>query len=689
MGSVSFNFTTAGHAEVEAAFKSIGKAARQAKTEVAASLRGQASAHQAHARKVEATAKKAEDATARAEAKRVKEVQKSSQKIQREYDKDARAAEKAAARAYKANQRVHAARVKAFGKAAGAVGGAVAGAGLTAGALALGTIGAASRDAMRLQEASNRLSINSRGAGQKFVDSNALQKEFSATAIGTPGIKAQDIAEGVGRFVAKTGDLETGRSLQGVAATVASASGTDIKDIFDSMADLSSKFQIKDIEMMKQSLADLFLQSKEGSFELSDMASQIAKSAAAAEKFGFDKSPKGVKELGGLLQLARKATGSPEQAATAMDSMLSQLTTKSGDLAAKGINVFDKKTGKANNIQDVLVDLVSKTGGADMAKKKAGVATILGEQGSRGISTLMSKFEEGFNSAGPKATDAEKTAAGIKAMRAELDKTINVQSTYSEVQLDAAQAQTDMSAKLTAAWERLTASAADDLAPALTNLVSELAGNEQIWSVAAFAVDVLSENAKFASDALKLFGVGLGATKTHAQVAQDAGKQISRLDKERQGIFAKARAGTATDEDLARLDQLNSEMANQRGIKKDAEGKAATTDLKTAGLQMTEEEFKKRRLEELKGSGFTDAVKNRIVDDEAQRIKDNPDQGGKRTAAQEAFQVEIANQKAIADSAINTAKNMALTAEEAAKLHEIFRDAANAAREQPLGNRPR
>ena len=79
----------------------------------------------------------------------------------------------------------------------GQVKGAVIGGVLAAGALGVGVAGAAGRDALRLRELSNRLSISARGAGQEAVDPKALQAEFQRTAINTPGQTAAGVAEAV------------------------------------------------------------------------------------------------------------------------------------------------------------------------------------------------------------------------------------------------------------------------------------------------------------------------------------------------------------------------------------------------------------------------------------------------------------------------------------------------------------
>jgi cation transport ATPase len=50
----------------------------------------------------------------------------------------------------------------------------------------VGTVESAARESIALQESTNRLSINARGAGEEFVDPTVLRKEFEQAAVATP-----------------------------------------------------------------------------------------------------------------------------------------------------------------------------------------------------------------------------------------------------------------------------------------------------------------------------------------------------------------------------------------------------------------------------------------------------------------------------------------------------------------------
>jgi hypothetical protein len=242
---------------------------------------------------------------------------------------------------------------------------------------------------------------------------------------------------------------------------------------------------IKGEGQMKEVMAALIAQGKSGSFELRDAASLFPRLAAAAGGFGVEKSAQGVKTLGALTQVARGATGSGEQAATAVENIFTNLKMKSGKLQGMGVQVFNKD-GTSRNIVDILTESVAKVGGKDLAKKQAGLQQIFGEQGGRAINPLTSAYIDTFTAqmkSGAKEQDA--IAAATKAVRKKMTDFIDGAGDWKEVQKDAAKAQESATAKLTAAWERLVASAGDKLAPSLAKLADGLADGRLLDAMAA------------------------------------------------------------------------------------------------------------------------------------------------------------------------------------------------------------
>jgi hypothetical protein len=447
------------------------------------------------------------------------------------------------------------------GGALAAVGGVAYGVGRDLAGRAFDAVGAAARDAIKLGDLANRVSIAGRQAGQEAVDPRILQKEFQNTALATPGVKATDVAEAVGAFVSLTGDLATARKSQGTFATVASASGADVKDVATAAASLSEKFDVKGAEEMQQALATLTMQGKSGAFEIKDAAIQFQRLASAADSFDIGKGGQAVAVLGGISQIARKGTGNARQATTAVENIFAGLTQKREMLEGDGVK-FTNANGSKRDIRDLLIDTISTVGGNDMGKKESGLLSIFGKQGIRGVNPLLAAYSQTFQKT--EGTEAQKTAAATERLRKMFEENINVAGDWKDIQKDAALAQQSSSAILEAAWEQLRSSTADALVPAIKELtpqiptiVGALGG---LAEAAASATAVLGGMAGFLKDN------GL-IDSTEAFKAPKNQADIKQLDKEIGTLEAKGDNRTlAENNKLDRLkDVRRSGLANLEG----------------------------------------------------------------------------------------------------------------------------
>jgi len=519
VAEIIYRFTASGYDTVAQAFKSVHKASQEygkgaeqaygqasraagtsAQKQVAAGERAAGANERAVAREAKA-AEKAEAAKVRAAEKALAHVAKIRERYfaeqQKAGEKAERAAEKAAEKEARAHERalkhVQGVRERYFAEqrrlqeraevnarreradTLSSIGGHafrfLGGAALSAATAATGVVGAAARDSLRLQDASTRISIQSRQHGMNFVDPTALRKEFEGAAAQAPGVTAADIAEGVSTFVSRTGELNVARQNAKTFATVASATGTDVRDVVASAADLFQKFDIKTVEGMRDAFASLTAQGKKGAFELRDAAATLSPVAAAASAFGIGKGAGALRTLGGLTQIARSSTGSAAEAATAVQDMFIELQAKGGKLK-NHFKVDVYKDGKARDIRDILVDSISRIGGTDITKKMAGLTEVFGIRGLRAINPLITKYNEAYQ--GASGTKEERQAAGIAAIRSAFASAIDAAGDWKDVVQDATKAQESTSASLTAAWESVVAQVGDRLVPALIPLVADL-----------------------------------------------------------------------------------------------------------------------------------------------------------------------------------------------------------------------
>lgn len=403
--------------------------------------------------------------------------------------------------------------------AGGAIGiGAAAIAGTTA------LVGAAAKDAMRLQEQANRISINARLSGKDYVDPTQLRKEFEQTAINTPGIKSVDVAEAVQAYITRTGDVKTARANQGTFATISSATGADIREVAGAAAELAQKFDISSIDEMREAMAALTYQGKEGAFELADAAERFPKMAAAASAFGFTKGAKGLRTLGGLSQIAQSATGESRVTATAVEAMLRQFVSQADKIKTMTggkVNVFkDKGRTQTNDIQSLIVDTISGVGG-NLTK----IQDIFGDEGKKALLPLIATFNEAQKAAGPKATQKERVEAGKTAIRTQLSKAIDAPGSWADVQQDAGRAQESASAKMDAAWEKLQAVVGSRLVPVLTDMATRLADSTELFDALAIALNALI-------DFFEYIGLVKRKDRTTNTVREESEKKIDRAEQE-------------------------------------------------------------------------------------------------------------------------------------------------------------
>lgn len=589
MPQIVYRFSASGHADVARAFKSIGdQAAKSATAEQRAAARGEAAATKAAAAK-ERAASKADAAATRAAAK-------SEALANRAADAEIRAVKRVADAKTREHRRAmdHVARIRdrhflaeqrqgermeekaraTRNKRLGVVGN-LAGAALMTGASAIGMAGAgavglAARKEFDLRSKARDIAISTRGAGKTAVDPEVLAREFQATARATPGQSAGDVADAVKTFTTKTGNLDMARKLQGTFATTASATGANVSDISGAAADLMQKFDIKSIEDMQEAMAKLTFQGKKGAFELKDAAAELPSIASAAQRFGLDKGLKGVKTLGGIMQIAREATPSGAEAATSVEQMFTQLVAKSGKLKSaewggKAVNVFDEK-GNAREIQDVLVDVIKNVGGDDMEKKKQGLQGVFDVRGIRAVSPLIDAYAQAIK----EGTDP------VKAMRAKMTDAIEAAGNWTDIQEDAAMAQESSGARLSAAWEAFSAQVGDAVVPSLVKMIEAVTANGSTFETLAGVAGVLAEAFVGLFDVLKKVP-GVGALfkekpKSTAEALAEAekdvdkanralagGKSFDQLSPEQQKKINEANKRYA---DLSMTEELNQQAAN-------------------------------------------------------------------------------------------------------------------------------
>lgn len=404
----------------------------------------------------------------------------------------------------------------------------------TAGAAMLGVGGAALAasavsDATKLDETTRRLVIQGTMPGEKSKhDPDELRKKFEQTGIET-GIAPQAVAEGVAQFVTKVGDLDTAVANMKVFATVAQATGASVQEIASSSADLSEKLGIKDVNDMSKALAMLTVQGKKGAFELRDLAAYLPEVSAAASTFGV-KGVKGTVQLGGMMQIARRATGSGAEAATSVEAMFRQMVAKSGDIQSgdafggRKVSIF-----QGNDPTKPLRDFYDIIG--DMLEASRGNVEELGKtfdvRGVRAVNPLITTFREASDKAGGGDKGAK---AGRAAVMAALKDASEVKAEFSDIEKDAQAAMKSFSIQLDIIGASMKRDVGAVLLPELIRLAPTVAALvPAVGHAAKLFVDLVKFLTEHPFQALAVvIAAQLAADFTKAKLGDLVGKLITR-----------------------------------------------------------------------------------------------------------------------------------------------------------------
>lgn len=342
------------------------------------------------------------------------------------------------------------------------------------------TISGAFQRNVTLERLSQEASNSARLAGQT-VSPGAVEQRVRDVST-RRGMGREDAASGVFGFQKLTGDLTMGLSLLDKMAERSAATATSVTDYAAAMGNVSNA--LGDIPNKEQRILEIMdaitVQGARGAVEVSDMATQMARVAAAAGKFGGDKG-ENIKMAGALVQMARAEGGAPS-AAEASRSVVGFANNfqKSARLAA-----FEKITGKSaftdsgktqlRGMRDLVKDSLLATGGNREEMNKIFMDVI----GARAVET----FTKAFNAAG----GGEK---GIAAMDAKVAGLTN-NTTLSQSTLDELNAQRE---NTQAAKVQRFQNTMDDVAQKVQ--VSLLPALERLAPVALTVAEVLGSLAK-------------------------------------------------------------------------------------------------------------------------------------------------------------------------------------------------
>jgi hypothetical protein len=286
-----------------------------------------------------------------------------------------------------------------------------------------------------------------KGAAGHLQNAGDIQKEAMQVAMATATDSTKAL-EGLQKFVAITGDLETGRAILGDMAKLSNATGSSLEEVVDAAGEISAKLgDIPDkANVINAVMRQIGGAGKMGAVEMRDFASQLGKIAGLASRFAGDKGTN-IGEMGILMQLARQkgGSGSAAQAATAVTGFVAAMRTPANlknyeALTGRSAYVDKGRTTLASPEALIMQALASSHGSqpalAKIFSKRAmdvvgGAANIFNEAGggtkggeAKGLAAVGEYFQ-GLRKATLSAAEVEDANARKMASSAALATTFN------------------------------------------------------------------------------------------------------------------------------------------------------------------------------------------------------------------------------------------------------------------------
>ncbi len=256
---------------------------------------------------------------------------------------------------------------------------------LLTGAAGLGAV----KTVVALDARFTRLGTTANISADKVAD---LKREIFEVAR-APDIRVDpgEIIAATEKIVEKVGDLGLARdNLRNIGLAI-QATGAGGANVGALIGDAFEKFGLKGAEEMLSALAVLNQQGKLGAFTLQNLATQgerVTAAYAVTNRVG----PQAVREMGAVLQMVRKGTGSAEEAATAFEAMLRTFSDseKIKLLKQHGISITDPQDPKRmKSAVDLMKELIVKTGG-----RMELLSQIFDDRALRAFSAAVIEFQQ-------------------------------------------------------------------------------------------------------------------------------------------------------------------------------------------------------------------------------------------------------------------------------------------------------
>jgi hypothetical protein len=261
-------------------------------------------------------------------------------------------------------------------------------------------------------------------------DPQALIRDVRKAADAT-ATDANVAMEGLQKFVAKTGDLQTGREIIQDLAKYSRATGAELDDMADAAGDVASALGETDNkgEKVKAVMKAIAAQGKVGAVEIKDLATQMAKIGASATQFTGD-GAENVAKMAAISQAARQKGGAASATQAAQSTMGFMATfskaARQNQFKAYGVNIR-AADGKVADPKQIIMDSIA----AAASEKHGGMANFDKNMGKMFMDSSSKRATRGFEAVykDTKGTHEQK----MEAVSKYFDKLANATMSETEV----------------------------------------------------------------------------------------------------------------------------------------------------------------------------------------------------------------------------------------------------------------
>lgn len=288
----------------------------------------------------------------------------------------------------------------------------------------------------------------------------------------TTGIDKAELIEAQHQYVAKSADFAGSKENLEFFAKLSKGSGAQLTDIMKAAGSIRVQNPNMSAQQMKDTMLAIVAQGRQGSIEISDLAKSAPVITATSAMYAGNQTDVQRKLLG-LSQVAARATGSPEEAATSVSRLGTDALKHADVMKAMGVKF---EGGNIQSPEQMIEAVLSSSKGNLQHIMKVGHRAGFDARSLRVFEPLAQEYQqarETFLQKNPKdQAGAEK--AGLNAAMTDVKNLMGSRYTEKEANEDFATVMATPAEKFRVALEKLETVIGDKAEPELEKLADKL-----------------------------------------------------------------------------------------------------------------------------------------------------------------------------------------------------------------------